>query len=209
MVGSAQRQQIVDEYCRTRSRQTADAVVEAYWPLLRQWTYRCRSERVPTDDILQIAACGLLKSLTRFDPRRASFDTYARHCVVGEVRHYLRDHAGMVQAPRSMWEHGVAPIVQSLDAMLNDVDDDHPTRQIGRDEPGVARADDRARLWELMRDLNPRQGSALLLWVGFQLPRQTVADVLGVPLNTVSRLCSGALRTLRARAASQPHTNPI
>lgn len=191
---------MVHEYCKTRSRQTADAVVVAYWPLLRRWTHRFHSARVPREDILQIAACGLLKSLARFDSHRASFETYARHCVLGEVRHFLRDHAGIIRVPRSMRERGEGPLMQSLDKMLDNTESGCPPLQIGRDDPGVGQAEDRAQLWELLRDLNPRQGAALLLWVGFQLPQQAVADVLGVPQNSVSRLCSRALRTLRARA---------
>jgi len=58
----------------------------------------------------------------------------------------------------------------------------------------------RTQLWDLLRDLCPRQGAALLLWAGFQLPRQTVAAVLGVPQSSVGWLCEQALQTLRARA---------
>ena len=60
---------------------------------------------------------------------------------------------------------------------------------------------DRVHLWDLLRDLCPRQGAALLLRAGFRLPRQTVAAVLGVPQNSVGWLCEQALETLRARAA--------
>lgn len=197
-----QRRQVVDEYCRTRGQQAAEAVVAAYLPLLRRWTHQYHSVRVPREDILQIAACGLLKSLVRFDPHRASFETYARHCVVGEVRHFLRDHAGVMRVPRSMRDRGEGPLMQSLDALLDDVESGRSPLQIGSGDPGVGRAEARAQLWELLRDLNPRQGAALLLWVGFQLPQQVVAEVLGVPQNTVSRLCSRALRTLRSRAGT-------
>ncbi len=180
-----------------RSRQAASAVVAAYWPLLRRWTRHYRAPRASAEDLLQIAACGLLKSLARFDPRRSKFDTYAYHCVLGEVRHYLRDHAGMIQVPRSMWERGEGPTVGSLDALL---DGGSPSAQIGWNEPGMARADDRIQLWEMLRDLHPRQGAALLLWVGFQIRQQTVADILGIPQHSVSRFCTRALRTLRTRA---------
>lgn len=196
----AQRQQVVDEFFRTRSSQAADAAVAAYWPLLRQWTSPFRSRRGLSEDILQVAACGLLKSLARFDPRLASFDTYARHCVLGEVRHYLRDHADVVQVPRSMWEQGKAPVICSVDEMADGTREGRPPRPIGRDDPGLAQAEDRAQLWELLRDLNARQGVALLLWVGFQVPQDDVAAILGVPQNSVSRLCTRALQTLRARA---------
>ena len=59
--------------------------------------------------------------------------------------------------------------------------------------------DDGAQIWDLLRDLHPHQGAALLLRVGFQLPQQTVAAVLGVPQDAVSQLCSPALRPHHAR----------
>lgn len=202
MPADTHRQQVVDAYCRTRTRQAADAVVVAYWPLLRHWTGHYRTDGCSYEDILQTAACGLAKALGRFDPDRASFDTYARHCVLGEVRHYLRDHAGVIRVPRSMWQRGEGPMVRSLNALLENTESGRFPHQIGSDDPGVARADDRAQLWDLLRHLNPCQGAALLLWVGFQLPQETVAVVLGVPQASVSRLCARALRTLRAHAGT-------
>lgn len=199
---STQRQQIIGEFLRTRGPQAADAAVAAYWPLLQQWTWSYLTTRDGSDDLLQVAACGLLKSLARFDPRRASFDTYARHCVLGEVRHYVRDHGTAMQVPRSMWERGKAPVIRSLDELADGTREGHPSRQIGHDEPGLARAEDRAQLWELLRDLDARQGTALLLCVGFQTPQADVAGILGVPQNTVSRLYTRALRTLRMRAGA-------
>jgi RNA polymerase sigma-B factor len=200
MPAATQRQQVVDAYCRTRTRQAADAVVVAYWPLLRQWTGHYRTDGCSYEDILQTAACGLVKALGRFNPDRAGFDTYARHCVLGEVRHYVRDHADVIRVPRSMWQRGEGPIIRSLDTLLEDTGSGRPPYQIGSDDPRVARADDRAQLWDLLRDLNPRQGAALLLWVGFRLPQQTVAAALGVPQASVSRLCARGLATLQARA---------
>lgn len=202
MAAFEQRHQVVADYYRMRSPQAADAVVVAYWPLLRQWTGRYRTDGPSYEDILQTAACGLVKAMTRYDPSRASFDTYARHCVLGEVRHYLRDRADVIRVPRSMWRRGEGPGIRSLDAMLDDGGRDRSLQQIGWHEPGLARADDRAQLWNLMRDLDWRQGTALLLWVGFQLPQHTVAAILGVPQNSVSRLCSRALRTLRSRTGT-------
>ncbi len=100
-----------------------------------------------------------------------------------------------------MWEQGERPVVQSLDAALGGVEGGHPARQTGRDDPELGRANDRIQLWELLRDLPPRQDAALLLCVGFQLPQREVAETLGVPQTSISRLCVRALRTLRVRAS--------
>lgn len=66
----------------------------------------------------------------------------------------------------------------------------------------MTQADDRAGLWNLLRDLHPIKGVALLLGIGFQLPHQTVATVLGVPQDAVSRLCDRGLRRCEPRRAS-------
>jgi len=44
------------------------------------------------EDLKQSAYEGLLKALKRFDPtKRVMFSTYAAHCIIGEIRHDLRD----------------------------------------------------------------------------------------------------------------------
>ncbi|MBI4278724.1 MAG: sigma-70 family RNA polymerase sigma factor, partial [Armatimonadetes bacterium] len=40
-------------------------------------------------------------AVDHFDPdRRVKFETYARHMIAGEIRHYLRDHAASNRRPR-------------------------------------------------------------------------------------------------------------
>lgn len=56
-------------------------VAQRFW----QWGER--------EDREQVAALGLVKALSRFDPDRgASFSTYAVPVMVGELRHWIRDH---------------------------------------------------------------------------------------------------------------------
>lgn len=52
--------------------------------------FRGRGE---AEDVEQVAALGLVKALKRFDPERGvAFSTYAVALMLGEVRHWLRDH---------------------------------------------------------------------------------------------------------------------
>lgn len=47
-----------------------------------------------SDDALQAGMVGLLKSVRRYDPEiGAAFSTYAAHCVMGEIRHFVRKEA--------------------------------------------------------------------------------------------------------------------
>ncbi|MFZ5596497.1 MAG: sigma-70 family RNA polymerase sigma factor [Bacillota bacterium] len=48
----------------------------------------------PGDDAVQCGFEGLIKAALRFDPSRGvSFSTYASHCIMGEIRHYIRKEA--------------------------------------------------------------------------------------------------------------------
>jgi RNA polymerase sigma-B factor len=59
------------------------------------------------DDLVQVAAVGLVKAANRFDSRRgASFSTFAEPTIDGEVRHHLRDRSGTVRIPRELQRLG-------------------------------------------------------------------------------------------------------
>ncbi len=54
------------------------------------------------EDLKQAGFEGLLKALKRFDPvNGAMFSTYASHCIIGEIRHDLRDR-GPFKVPEAM-----------------------------------------------------------------------------------------------------------
>src|ERR1044071_2610898 len=87
--------------------QTIELVVE-FMPLVRQIA-RKYSQFYPDsfEDLVQVGSIGLLKAIKYYDPdraRSASFRTLATCYIRGEVRHYLRDHASMVQVPRKLTE---------------------------------------------------------------------------------------------------------
>lgn len=48
------------------------------------------------DDLVQSGFEGLLKAAKRYDPKRGStFSTYASHCIMGEIRHFIRKEASL------------------------------------------------------------------------------------------------------------------
>lgn len=66
------------------------------------------------DDVEQVAALGLVKALKRFDPDRGvAFSTYAVPVMIGEVRHWLRDH------PSDGWGRGGSRRLRQLQACLD------------------------------------------------------------------------------------------
>jgi RNA polymerase sigma-B factor len=62
---------------------------------------------VELDDLVQVAAVGLVKAANRFDARRgASFPAFAEPTIEGEIRHHLRDRSGTVRIPRELQRLG-------------------------------------------------------------------------------------------------------
>lgn len=59
----------------------------------------------PVDDLIQVGALGLIKSIDLYNPEIGTkFKTYATYLITGEIRHYLRDKASMIKAPREIQE---------------------------------------------------------------------------------------------------------
>lgn len=84
------------------------AIVRKFMPLVRQIARRY-SQYNPDchEDLIQVGSIGLLKAIKYYDPNRArsaSFKTLATCYIRGEIRHYLRDHASLVQVPRKLTE---------------------------------------------------------------------------------------------------------
>jgi RNA polymerase sigma-B factor len=81
-----------------------EAIVERYLPLAQRLVsrYRTGNER---DDLLQVAAIGLLKAVDRYDADRGiAFTSLAVPTILGELKRYFRDHGWVVRVPRHVQE---------------------------------------------------------------------------------------------------------
>ena len=59
----------------------------------------------PIDDLIQVGSLGLIKAIEFYNPDISTkFKTYASYLITGEIRHYLRDKASMIKAPREIQE---------------------------------------------------------------------------------------------------------
>lgn len=59
----------------------------------------------PVDDLIQVGSLGLIKAIDLYNPNLGTkFKTYATYLITGEIRHYLRDKASMIKAPREIQE---------------------------------------------------------------------------------------------------------
>ncbi|MGH2349527.1 MAG: sigma-70 family RNA polymerase sigma factor [bacterium] len=76
-----------------------------FMPLVHQVARRYARAGIPLEDLYQIGYIGLMHAVTNFDPdRNVKFETYARHLIAGEIRHYLRDQGTTVRRPRWLYE---------------------------------------------------------------------------------------------------------
>lgn len=89
----ARRKEEIDNayetYCRSRNQRDLEELLAAGRRLVSHFA------RIYTgdagDDVVQAGMEGLMKAVQRYDrDKGASFTTYAAHCVMGEIRHFVR-----------------------------------------------------------------------------------------------------------------------
>lgn len=57
------------------------------------------------EDLIQVGSIGLIKAIEFFNSdKNARFKTYASYFIRGEIKHYLRDKASIIKAPRELQE---------------------------------------------------------------------------------------------------------
>lgn len=98
-------QQRADAYYRSRSKEALEAAAEACLPLCAAIARRFSGRGADEEDLRQVAAMACMKALSTYSPDHgALFSTYAAQSAAGAVRNHLRDHAGLVRTPRSLYE---------------------------------------------------------------------------------------------------------
>jgi RNA polymerase sigma-B factor len=85
-----------------------ELLVRRFEPLARSVARRYHSRGEPLEDLVQVAAVGLLKAISRFDPDRGfAFTSYATPTMLGELKRYFRDSGWAVHVPRGVKERAV------------------------------------------------------------------------------------------------------
>ena len=105
-----------------RKEQLKDKVVQAHLSLVKKISYGlARRSTDPVEDLIQVGCMGLLKAIDQYDKNGgANFKTYATYLITGEIRHYIRDKATMIKAPRELQELSlrINTIIQKLSKKL-------------------------------------------------------------------------------------------
>lgn len=92
-------------YRETGDRAIRDELIEAHLRLAEHLARRFNNRGVPLDDLVQVAALGLVKAVERFEPERGlEFSTFATPTIVGELKRHFRDKGWSVRVPRRIQE---------------------------------------------------------------------------------------------------------
>ncbi|MBI2709758.1 MAG: sigma-70 family RNA polymerase sigma factor [Actinobacteria bacterium] len=94
------------EYRRTGDRRLRNEVVEAHRYVADQIARRFAGRAgVAEEDLRQVGLLAMVRATDRFDPDMgATFATFSRRTVEGELKRYLRDHSWSVRPPRAVQE---------------------------------------------------------------------------------------------------------
>ena len=100
--------------------QMQNLIAIACMPLVKKIAHTlARRSTDPIEDIIQVGSVGLLKAIRLYDAGVSkNFKSYAMYMITGEIRHYLRDKASMIKAPRAIQE--LAYRVHKLSAEIAD-----------------------------------------------------------------------------------------
>ena len=90
---------------RRGDRRARELMIERYMPLAGRLALRYRRGTEPIEDLVQVAAVGLVKAVDRWDPDRGlAFSTFAVPTILGELRRHFRDTTWDVRPPRLIQE---------------------------------------------------------------------------------------------------------
>jgi RNA polymerase sigma-B factor len=82
-----------------------EALARRFMPLARTVASRYRERGVALDDLVQVAALGLVKAIDRFDPERGMvFSSYAVPTMLGEIKRHFRDTGWSLHVSRPQQE---------------------------------------------------------------------------------------------------------
>lgn len=98
-----------------------EQLVRMNYPLVEYLARRFRGRGEPVEDLVQVAAIGLLKAIDRFDiDREVEFSTYATPTIVGELKRHFRDKGWAIRVPRRLQEIGLQ-ITKAVSALSQEL----------------------------------------------------------------------------------------
>jgi len=93
------------KYRETEDPKLKEQIVEQHYNLVIYVARKFLGKGESLEDLIQVGMIGLIKAMGNYDPNyNAEFATYAMPMIVGEIKHYFRDHSRLVKLPRRLHE---------------------------------------------------------------------------------------------------------
>jgi RNA polymerase sigma-B factor len=163
-----------------------ERLIEAYLPLARSLARRFAHRGERMEDLVQVGSVGLIKAVDRFEPGRGvDLAAFAAPTIVGEIKHYLRDHGGLIRVPRTEHTRPAITLVDDLPAASDD-------------GAALNASDDRVAVSSGMRKLSRRERDALRCRYFRDMSQSEIAGELGISQTHTSRVLASGLEKLRA-----------
>ena len=81
---------------------------------------------IPNEDLIQVGSLGLIKAIEFYKvDMNTKFKNYATYFIKGEIKHYLRDKASIIKAPRELQE--LLFKINSAKKKLNETGNEDPS----------------------------------------------------------------------------------
>ena len=97
--------ELVRRWQRQQDRAARDELFERFHPLARKLASRYSNPNEPLEDLVQVAAVGLIGAIDRFDPDRGvRFPAFAIPTILGELKRYFRNTGWSAHVPRGAQE---------------------------------------------------------------------------------------------------------
>jgi RNA polymerase sigma-B factor len=102
-------EELLEIYHLDRAPAAREQLVKRFLPFARKLALRYVHSREPLDDLVQVAAVGLLNAIERFEPGRGKkFTSFAAPTIVGELKRHFRDKGWTIHVPRDLQERALA-----------------------------------------------------------------------------------------------------
>lgn len=96
------------ETTEKRKYELRDELMEIFYPLVNYVARYFNNKGEPIDDIRQVGAIGLIKTIDRFRPEKGvKFQSYAVPTISGEIKRYFRDNGWTMKVSRKLQDRGI------------------------------------------------------------------------------------------------------
>ena len=155
------------------------------------------------EDMIQIGLLGAVRAAKKFDPARGvKWFTFCRHYVIGEMRHWPRDHGSLVHVTRTQYERKETPRIESLDEVVRTEEGTGTTRGELTVDPASGDAFEDVDLALLVSRMPAEWREVVFYYYEMGLTQDEIASAMRISQKHVSRLFMKAGRWLRKEMAA-------